>query len=130
MDGRYLAVVLGCAGLAAGCGSSNTSTAQRATTSGPVSENVFITDVGTLCQSAKTASGGNLDKAATALSQALPQLKAITPPAAHQAAYSKFLARLEALAAAVKNRNSAAVHAEATNVAAGAKELHVPGCAL
>lgn len=131
MHKRYLAVVAGCSALAlAGCGSSHTTTTAQATTTGSVSEGVFITDLGSLCQSAKTASGGSLSKAAAALSQALPDFKAITPPAAHKAAYSAFLAHLQALAAAAKNRNLSAVQAEAAKLGAVAKQLHVSGCTL
>ncbi|HZU61953.1 MAG TPA: hypothetical protein VE983_13370 [Solirubrobacteraceae bacterium] len=130
MDMRYLAVVACCGVLAAaGCGSSNTTTA-RATTRGPVNQNVFSTDLNALCQGAKSASGGNVAKAAVALSQALPQFKAITPPPAHQAAYSKFLAHLEALAAALKSKNVAAAHAQAAQLGAVAQQLHISGCTL
>jgi PBP1b-binding outer membrane lipoprotein LpoB len=130
MHKRYLAVAC-CAVLAvAGCGSSNSKNSNRATTTGSVFESVFTTDLNSLCQSAKTASGGSLDKAAAALSQSLPQFKAITPPVAHQAAYSKFLAHLEALAAAAKDRNTAEAHAQAGKLGALAKQLHLSGCTL
>jgi hypothetical protein len=130
MHKRYLAVVACCGALAAtGCGSSNNNTA-TATTRGPVSQNVFSTDLNALCQGAKTASGGSLAKAAVALSQALPQFKAITPPPADQAAYSKFLAHLQALAAALKSKNASAAHAEAAKLGAVAKQLRISGCQL
>jgi hypothetical protein len=129
MRERYLAVVLCCAALAAGCGSSNTGTT-RATTRGPVSLGVFRTDLSALCQSAKTASGGSLGKAAAALSQALPQFEAITPPPADQAAYSTFLSHLKAVATAIKSRNLNAAQAEAAKLGAVARQLHVSGCAL
>jgi hypothetical protein len=130
MHKRYLAV-LACAVAvaAAGCGSSGTTT-QTATTSGPVSQNVFTGDLNQLCQNARTASGGSLTRAAAALHQALPQFKAINPPAADQAAYSTFLAHLQALAAAAKKGNAAAVRAEAGKLGAVAKQLHVQQCAL
>lgn len=129
MHKRYLAVVACCGALAAaGCGSSNNTA--TATTRGPVSQNVFSTDLNALCQGAKTATGGSLAKAAAALSQALPQFKAITPPPADQAAYSKFIAHLQALAAALKSKNASAAHAEAAKLGAVARQLHISGCQL
>lgn len=131
MQKRYLAVALCCVAVAvAGCGSSHSNTDVRATTSGPVSQGVFTTDLNALCQAAKTASGANLNKAAAALSQALPQFKAITPPTTDQAGYSEFLAHLQALAAAAKSGNSGAAQQEAAKVAAVAKRLHISGCQL
>jgi type VI protein secretion system component VasF len=91
---------------------------------------VFKTDVNALCQAAKTASGNNLDKAAAALSHALPQFKAITAPPAQQAAYSQFLAHLKALTTAAKNRNVGAAQSEAGKLGAVAKQLGVSECAL
>lgn len=131
MSKRFLSL-LGCSAalIVTGCGSSNSHTTQTATTRGPAAESVFTTDLNALCQSAKTASGGSLPKAAAALSQALPQFKAITPPTAHQAAYSSFLAHLEALAVAVKNKNAGAARAEAGELGALAKQLHLSGCTL
>jgi hypothetical protein len=131
MPKRYPAVVLCCAAVAAGgCGSSHSPTTPQATSTGPVSSGVFTTDLNALCQSAKTASGASLTRAAAALSHALPQFKAITAPPAQQAAYSKFLADLKALAAAVKSHNSAAAQAEAGKLGAVARQLHVSGCTL
>jgi hypothetical protein len=130
MHERYLAAVLCCAALAAAaCGSSNTGTT-RATTKGAVSPGVFRADVNALCQSAKTASGANLGKAAAALSHSLPQFEAIKPPPADQAAYATFLSHLRSLVTAVKNRDLAAAQAEAGRLGAVARKLHVSGCIL
>jgi hypothetical protein len=126
MHKGYSAIALCCAALAAaGCGASHATTTRG---EGPASPAVFKTDVNALCQTAKTASGNNLDKAAAVLSQALPQFKAITAPPAQQAAYSQFLAHLDALAAAVKNRDLGAAQAEAGKLAAVARQLHVSEC--
>jgi hypothetical protein len=129
MHKRYLVVVVCCAAVTfAGCGSSQTNTNQVAHSTGSVSPGVFRGDLNSLCQAAKTAGGASLAKAAAALDQALPQFKAITAPAGQQADYSKFLAHLQALAAAVKNRNSGAARQEADKLGALARQLHVSGC--
>lgn len=133
MHKRYSAIALCCAAAAlAGCGSSSGSSASNPQGTGPANTPVFRASLNALCKQGNAAAakaGGDPAKALAILNRYLPQFKALTAQGSLGTEYQRFVANLEAEAAAIKTRNAAAVKAAQQKNAALAKELGVPACA-
>lgn len=132
MHNRNLVIALVCAAAAlAGCGSSSTS-GTNANPNGPTKQGVFRADLTGLCQQGNAAAAkaaGNPAKALAIINRYLPQFESVTAAPATESVYRRYLANLEAEAAALKTGNAAAVKAAQQKNAVLAKELGVPACA-